>query len=94
MLKKMKIALRITTDRFDAEIKSVINAARMELIRAGVSPAKANANNDDLITAAIRAYVLATYSSDTKLVDGYWQSFEYQKDNLRKSDGYRDDSKV
>ena len=94
MLEKMKIALRVKTDFFDAEIQSVINAARLELIRAGVVPEKANSEDDDLITSAVRAYVLSKYSSDTKLRDGYAESFEYQKDNLRKSTGYRDEAKL
>ena len=87
ILERMKVALRVTNDRFDDEIAGVITAARMELIRAGVLADKAN-SNDELIVSAIRAYVLATYSTDTKLTDGYMASFEMQKDNLRKSAGY------
>lgn len=88
MLEKMKIALRIKTDFFDAEIQSVIGAARMELIRAGVLSEKANADDDDLITSAIRSYVLAQYSTDTKMTEGYWKAFVYQLDCLRRSTGY------
>lgn len=94
MLEKMKIALRVKTNFFDEEILSVIGAARKELIRAGVKPKKANSDDDDLITAAIRAYVLGNYAGDTKLRDGYMQSFEYQKDCLRKSRGYRNEARA
>ena len=88
MLEKMKIALRIKTDFFDEEIQSVIGAARAEMVRAGVLPEKANADDDDLITSAIRSYVLAKYSTDTKMTEGYWQAFTYQLDCLRRSTGY------
>lgn len=89
MLERMKLALRVTTDKFDDEINGVIQAARMELIRAGVKKAKAERDDDELITSAIRAYVLAQYSTDTKMTEGYWTSFRYQLDNLRKTAEYR-----
>lgn len=88
MLEKMKLALRIKSDHFDAEIQSVIGAARLELVRAGVRPEKANADDNDLVTSAIRSYVLAQYSPDTKLAEGYWKAFAYQLDCLRRSTGY------
>ena len=88
MLEKMKLALRIKSDAFDIEIQSVISAARMELIRAGVKPEKANADDDDLITSVVRSYVLAQYSPETKLAEGYWKAFAYQLDCLRRSTGY------
>lgn len=94
LLEQMKVALRVKNAQFDDEITSVINAARAELVRAGVSAERANDESDDLITSAIRTYVLATYSTDTKLTDGYQLSFESQKENLRKSAGYRDEAKV
>ncbi len=94
MLEKIKIALRVKTDYFDAEISSVIKAARMELIRAGVRPKKANSDDDELITAAIRAYVLANYATDQDLKDGYMKSFDCQKDCLRKSKGYRNEART
>lgn len=92
VLERMKVALRVTSDRFDDEISGIIKAARMELIRAGVSAEKAQSEDDELIISAIRAYVLGTYSTDMKLIDGYMASFELQKDALRKSSGYRNEA--
>lgn len=94
MLEKMKIALRVKTDYFDEEIQSIIDAARAELVRAGVKPDKAQADNDPLITAAIRMYVMGEYSTDTKMREKYQNAFDYQKDCLRKSDGYRNEVAV
>lgn len=94
LLNRMKLALRVSNDHFDDEINGVIQSARMELIRAGVSPTKANADDDELIISAIRAYVLATYSTDVapqasiNISEGYWESFRLQADNLRKSTNY------
>lgn len=94
MLERMKLALRVSTDKFDTEIAGSIKAARMELIRAGVSAEKANSEDDELIISAIRAYVLATFSTDVSpqasinVSEGYWTSFRTQLDCLRKSGGY------
>ena len=88
MLERMKVALRVTNDRFDREIEGVIQSARMELIRAGVRRDRAESDDDELIASAIRAFVLSVYSTDVKMADGYMASFDLQKDQLRKTGGY------
>lgn len=88
MLDKVKLALRINHSILDEEIKETIETARAEMIRAGVSDSKVNDDKDKLIIQAIKTYCLYIYSNDTKMQDGYFKSWEYQLDCLRKSSPY------
>lgn len=91
MLEKMRLALRITSRSFDSEIAWLIEAARRELVRAGVSREKAYDENDELITFAIQKFVQANYSNGMGGKDDaerYRQAFECQLEVLRKSSGY------
>lgn len=83
MLEKVKLALRITHTLLDSDIEDTINTARAELIRSGVPVEVAN-SNEDIVEMAIKTYCLFIYS-DEKKQDGYFNSWLYQMDNLRKS---------
>lgn len=84
MLDKVKIALRINHTLLDADIIDTINTARAELIRSGVSVDVANSDLD-IIEMAIKTYCLYIYSSNEKMAEGYFNSWQYQADNIRKS---------
>lgn len=84
MLDKVKLALRINHDLLDDDINDTISTARAELIRSGVSADVANSNLD-IVQMAIKTYCLYVYASTDKLKDGYWSSWQYQQDGLRKS---------
>ena len=88
MLDKVKRALRISHSLLDDDITETINAARAEMIRSGVAEAKAKDDNDSLIVSAVKTYCLYTYANDTKMQDGYFKSWQYQLDCVRKSTGY------
>lgn len=85
MLAKIKLALRISHTALDSDILDTIKAARAEMIRAGVPEDIANSETNDLIVQAIKTYALYVYANDTKLADGYFNSWQYQLDNIRKS---------
>lgn len=87
MLEKVKLALRISHNLLDSDIKSTIDIARAELIRSGVSMDKA-ISDDALIESAIKTYCLFVYSNDDKRTQGFFESWQYQLDNLRKSGEY------
>ena len=89
LLQAVKIALRISHNKLDAEIDDTIKAARAELIRLGIAEQKANAIDDSLITDAIKIYCKYTFAADEKQRDGYFISWQYQADCLRKTDNYR-----
>lgn len=85
MLEKIKLALRITHNYLDSDITDTINAARAEMVRSGVSDNIVNAEDNDLVSQAIKTYALYVYSGDSKLTEGYFQSWQYQLENIRKS---------
>lgn len=82
---KVKLALRISHDLLDAEINDVITSARQELERAGV-PKEVAQSNIELVETAIKTYALHYYAKDDKEAERYAKSFEFQCDNIRKSD--------
>lgn len=84
MLEKVKKALRISHDYLNEDIEDTINTARAELIRSGVDKAIAEGDSD-LVQMAIKTYCLFVYSDDQKKTDGYWKSWQYQLDCIRKS---------
>lgn len=84
MLNKVKTALRISHTFLDDDIEDTIATARAELIRSGC-PAELAESNNDLIQMAIKTYCQFVYADDTKLADGYFKSWQYQMDNIRKS---------
>jgi len=84
MLDKVKLSLRISHDLLDNDILDTINTARAEMVRAGVVPSVAESNND-VVEMAVKTYCLYVYANDEKAKDGYFTSWQYQLDNLRKS---------
>ena len=84
MLEKVKLALRISHTLLDDEITESIASARAEMVRAGVSDEVAESDLP-LVHEAIKTYCRYIYSNDTKMKEGFFTSWEYQLDNLRKS---------
>lgn len=84
MLEKVKMALRISHNLLDSDINDTISTARSEMIRSGIAENIAN-SDIDIIQMAIKTYCLYVYASDTKLTEGYFKSWQYQLDNIRKS---------
>lgn len=83
MLYKVKLALRINHNLLDSDIEDTINAARSEMMRAGVAEEVASGSSD-LVEMAIKTYCLFTYANE-KVRDGYFESWQYQLDCIRKS---------
>lgn len=84
MLEKVKLALRISHSKLDSDIIDTIDAARAEMVRAGVSEELAKSDMS-LVQRAIKTYCMFVYANDTKMADGYFTSWTYQLDNLRKA---------
>lgn len=84
MLEKVKLALRISHNYLDSDIEETITTARAELVRAGVSPSMASGDSD-LVTMLIKTYCQYVYCGNEKMAEKYFESFQYQLDNLRKS---------
>lgn len=78
------MALRISHNLLDSDINDTISTARSEMFRSGIAENIAN-SDIDIIQMAIKTYCLYVYASDTKLTEGYFKSWQYQLDNIRKS---------
>ena len=86
MLAKAKLALRLTTDAYDAEIEDLINAAKLDLGIAGVVlPGELDA----LCQRAILTYVRANFGSPEDF-DRLKASYDEQKAQLKVATGYTD----
>lgn len=84
MLTATKLALRITTTAFDAEITDLINAGLKDLGLAGVTD---DDTNDELIRRAVITYVRLHFG-DPDNYDRLKASYDEQKAQLSMATGY------
>ena len=84
MLAAAKMALRITTNAFDSEIESLLNAALLDLGVAGVVPPA-----DALVQQACITYVRANFGQPDDY-DRLKKSYDEQKAQLATCTGYTD----
>ncbi len=83
LLAAAKLALRITTDAFDTEIDTLLDAAFLDMGIAGVSPA----TTDALVKTAAITYVRAHFGSPADY-DRLKKSYDEQKAQLQTATGY------
>ena len=83
MLTNCKTAMRITTEAFDDEIQSYINAAELDLGIAGVVYEAV----DDLVQKAIITYVRMSFGNPPNY-DRLIAAYDEQKAQLQTATGY------
>ena len=84
MLQAVKLALRIVTDSFDAELTDLINAALVDLRLAGIS----NQDTDDpLIRRAVITYCRLNFGQPDDY-DRLKKSYDEQKAQMGMATGY------
>lgn len=83
MLANCKTAMRITTDAYDEEITSYINAAELDLGIAGVIYEAV----DDLVQKAIITYVRMSFGNPPNY-DRLKAAYDEQKAQLQVATGY------
>lgn len=92
MLERVRLALRNPPEELNEEITDLIEAARNDLIRSGVSPEKANDDDDPLIRKAIVTYCKAYFGLDDKetvpVKEMYMKSYEKIKQELSLTGDY------
>lgn len=88
ILNDAKIALRVNNTAFDAEIQDLIDAARQDLILAGIIPSKANDDTDPLIKRAIITYCKANFGYDNPDADRLQKSYDMLKMHLTLAEDY------
>lgn len=83
MLDRVKLAMRITTDAYDEEFNSLINAALLDLGIAGVSIT----DSDELIRRAVITYCCLHFGSPDDYAN-LKASYDEQKAQLQTATGY------
>lgn len=86
MLEKVKLALRIVTDRYDSELNDLIEAAKLDLGIAGVEVPD---TLDALVTRAIITYCKMSFGLPEDY-DRLKNSYDGQKAQLSNATGYTD----
>ena len=84
MLSAVKLALRITTTTFDAELNQLINACLMDLGLAGVDEVE---QTDNLIIQAVVTYCKMHFGNPDNY-DRLKASYDEQKAQLSMASGY------
>lgn len=88
MLKKVKLALRMTTKAYDSELKDLIEAAKADMGLAGVV---IPAGVDALITRAVITYCRLHFNPpEGQEYDRLKASYDEQKAQLMTATGYTD----
>ena len=79
MLQDVKSSVRIINNKFDVELLDLIEAAKMDLLIAGVIKKD---EDDPLIKRAIVLYCKANFGLDNKDSEKYQNSYENLKEKL------------
>lgn len=87
-LSDIRLRVRSSVNKLDGEIKDLILAARADLVRGGVLPARAADETDPLVKQAISTYVKAEFGLDNDDADKYRASFRNQKIALSMASEY------
>lgn len=87
MLEAVKLALAITVDDFDKEIKDLIQAALYDLETNGVRAL--SMQSDPLIVQAVKTYCRAHFHSPADY-DNLLAAYEAQKGHLMNAKNYTD----
>lgn len=84
MLEKVKLALRIVTDKYDSELNDLIDAAKLDLGIAGVTVPN---TLDALVSKAIITYCKMSFGLPEDW-DRLKRSYDEQKAQLSNASGY------
>ena len=86
MLEKVKLALRISTDKYDTELNDLIDSAKLDLGVAGVVVPQ---TVDALVTKAIITYCKMSFGLQEDY-DRLKRSYDEQKAQMSNATGYTD----
>lgn len=85
MLSAVKLALRITTDAYDAELQALIDAAIKDIGITGVDAE--SLIEDALVVQAVKTYVRLNFGSPSDY-DRLKRSYDEQKKQMQTATGY------
>lgn len=89
MIDDVRLALRITTTKYDAELTSLMNAALADLSVAGVVYPTQDPYSDALIKMAVTTYIRMNFGSPADY-DRLLFSYKEQKAQLSTNTGHTD----
>lgn len=81
MLDKVKLSLRIKTNKLDIDITDLIEEAKGDLKRVGI-PEQIINKDDPLISRAIKLYCKANFGLENKDAEKYQKAYEMVRDEL------------
>ena len=84
----MRERVRTAQNRTDGELRDLVEAARVELILAGILSTKANDEADPLVKATITTYIKAEYGIDVPDAEKYRESFDIRLKKMATSNTY------
>lgn len=87
-LDKIKMAVGLTANTFDADVSDLIESARAELSRVGIDRALINDETNPLIRLAVRTFVQSEYAENENEAVRLKASFNSQAIALSKTSGY------
>lgn len=79
MLEKIRLALRIKSNKTDSDIQDLIDAAKLDLSISGVKVIK---EDDPLIIQAVKLYCKANYGLDNNESEKYLKAYDGLKTSL------------
>lgn len=89
MLEQIRSALRIDGNDLDHEVQDLIEAARADLVLAGVAPDRVMDTADPLIRRAVVIYCRAGFDYADDSAPRLMESYERLKAHLSMSEDYR-----
>ncbi len=88
LIDEMRTILRINHDMYDAEISSLIEAAKADLRLGGISAEKIRETDDALIKKALTTYVKAEFGLDNADAEKYRAAYQAIRTRLMLSSEY------
>lgn len=82
LIDDIKDYLRISGNDLNTEITDLINAAKADLLLAGILTAKVNDDTDALIRRAVSVYCKANFGYDNVDADRFQKSYDLLKAHL------------
>lgn len=88
MVDKIKLALRLSSDTFDDEVRSLIAACKLDLDVSGVNT-KLIKDGDELYMEAIRLYCKSKFGLDNPYAEKYWDAYVSLRTHMTTVKEYR-----
>ncbi len=82
LIDDIKDYLRVSGNDLNTEITDLINAAKADLLLAGILTAKVNDDTDALIRRAVSVYCKANFGYDNQDADRFQKSYDLLKAHL------------